>query len=418
MATSELSEVTGLSKRGLWFGAGALISFGLVVTTALVPFDRPIFRQFDLGVESNLASLWSGLMLLISALHAYDGWAGNRRHNLSWASAWLVIAAALAALSLDEIGSLHERVELIKGWPGRALISGIAAVYGLAVAYSLFILYRSHVFASSARLISISVALLVTVPVQEYIQGQLTWPGYLDVLRVVVEEGTEILAIVLFFKASLVNTRGYLGPDPSKTFPFFQAVVDLRDFLLIAGFMAAVAFAWVGPSLAAVANFSQSGMPSAWLAGAFYFVAALAFVRPWLRSGQSIGWQTWTLVGLSLFACATTVVSPEAYMVHVCQAILSGSLILLCVLDKQRPTASFLPMVFFLAIALAVAWPLEGDPVFDALLVELVAMAFFFVATAPKAHQPAPSAQATPRGHERGQPLTGSTTASREGKIG
>lgn len=393
MATSDLSETVGFSMHKLWLVAGVAISFGLVVTTALVPFDRPILRQFDLGIESNLASLWSGLMLLISALHAFDGYAAHRRHDRALAWAWLAFAAVLAALSLDEIGSLHERVELIADGLGGKLTLAIAAAFGIAMGYSLFILYRSREFAGNAKLISIAIALLVTVPLQEYIQDREEWPGYLDVLRIVIEEGTEIVAIVLFFLASIGNTKGLLGSPRGKSYPTFEAIVDLRLFLLIVGPIAAVGFAWIGPTLSPVATYSQSGMPTAWLAGAFYCVSALAFARPWLSRGESLGWQAWTLVAISLFACATTVISPEARMVFVFQVLFAGLLIALSALDSRRTVASYLPVALVSGAVLAVDWLLRGDQVLDALLVEVLALAFFFVASAPQSQRSGDSAR-------------------------
>jgi hypothetical protein len=249
--------------------------------------------------------------------------------------------------------------------------------------FSLVVLYRSHVFTASAKLIAIAIALLVTVPIQEYIQEVLTWPGYLDVLRIVVEEGTEIVAIVLLFKACLVNTKGLLGDDTRETYPFFEALLDLRVFLLVVGLILATVFAYIRPSLRDVANHSQSGMPSAWLPGAFLFLAALAFVRPWLGRGVRLNWPTWGLVLLSLFACASTVASPDAKYIYFVQVILVALMVTLCLLDRNRPKATYLPMVAIMAVVLAVSWLLKGDKVYDALLIELIAIGFFYVATAP-----------------------------------
>ena len=383
MTTFEVQGSVGISRRGLWFYSILAISVGLLLTTALVPFNRPLLRQFDLNVESNLASLWSGLLLLMASLHAFDGWARYRLQKPPLGWAWLIIAAALAGLSLDEVGSIHERLERMEDGVGQILTVTIVLILAAAVLTALSVLYRSRSYASSAMLIAIAMVLLATVPLQENIQGQLQWPGYLDVLRVVLEETTEIIAILLIFKACLGNTGGFFAREPAEAFPFFEAVADLRWLLMILGLAAAFVFAFLAPHLVAVASFSQSGTPSGWLSAAAFFLAALAFLRPDLALGQLPRWQLWVLCLISLVACASTVISVHGLLSFLLMTGLSTLALVFCLLDPRRERASYLPAMLFLAVVLAVGWLLRGSPVMDVLMGQLVGLGFFWIASAP-----------------------------------
>lgn len=86
--------------RVAWFYGSILVCLVLLVATIFS------VRDFNLRGESNYAALWSGMLLLLTALHAYDGAAQNRREAPSIARAWLVISVVMILLSFDEIGSL------------------------------------------------------------------------------------------------------------------------------------------------------------------------------------------------------------------------------------------------------------------------------------------------------------------------
>ena len=90
------------------------ISAVLVVATIVLRFDRALFLAPLNLTNENVAAAWfSGMLLLLGALHAADGYFRLRQTKLKAALAWWVIAAMLLFMSVDEIASLHERMKYL-----------------------------------------------------------------------------------------------------------------------------------------------------------------------------------------------------------------------------------------------------------------------------------------------------------------
>ncbi len=73
--------------------------------------------QLHLGTENVVAAWYSSMLLLAVALAACLALAVERKQKPpvrgAWSFAWLVVAAVFTVLSLDEIGSFHERLGLL-----------------------------------------------------------------------------------------------------------------------------------------------------------------------------------------------------------------------------------------------------------------------------------------------------------------
>ena len=103
-----------------------------------------VLVQFHLATENVVAAWYSSMLLLTVAIAAVIAFACDRRQShrgLERAidAGWLVIAGCFALLSLDEIGSLHERIGMVtrgdsapNGW-----------VYALAVPIGLIALFMA-----------------------------------------------------------------------------------------------------------------------------------------------------------------------------------------------------------------------------------------------------------------------------------
>ena len=172
-----------------------------------------------LTTEMNLGAWWSGMCLFAAALVCYEH-SGTK--NADFKFAWLGLAFILALLSLDEIGSIHERLHLIR-YDRVFLAAGLLAVIPLCVVVKLF---RRPETRSASVLICIAFGLFASVAVQERIEIAVGWsqlPLWVSALRAVLEEGTELVATLLILAAVVTQRR-----EPGRT--SVQAIVaDLRN---------------------------------------------------------------------------------------------------------------------------------------------------------------------------------------------
>lgn len=222
-----MSDSDPIKKRIPWWVWIAGIDLVLLLLTAaerIRPGWPYLWRLIDtapLTHEMNLGSWWSSMCLFAVALVCYEL---SATKQADFKMAWLGLAFIVALLSFDEIGSVHERLGLISPDLGRFLFAaGLLAVIPLYVVAKLF---RHPETKTASVLICIAFGLFASVAGQEWIEKSLPWsqfPRWTRVLRPVVEEGTELGAVLLLF-AAVVTQRG--GPGRKS----FQAlVVDPRN---------------------------------------------------------------------------------------------------------------------------------------------------------------------------------------------
>ncbi len=155
------------------------------------------FHLFVLSHERNYAAWWSGMCLLIAALLFYRlaslQWRDNRDRIM-----WATLAFIMAGLSLDEIGSLHERLSLIGGW-------WLLAPFGIAgigtTLYSFWRLVIVPEYRVSAFLVLIGLGIFVGVAGLEFVEHNVDISSYMRRVRAVAEEGVELLGMFLFIVA-------------------------------------------------------------------------------------------------------------------------------------------------------------------------------------------------------------------------
>jgi heme/copper-type cytochrome/quinol oxidase subunit 3 len=106
-----------------WLGgvsvALALLSLGFVLAAPGQPPLREVRLYVDLLVEHNLPTWWSVALLATAALSHLAAFAAARNARAPGAGYWLVTAAVLTVLSLDDQSQLHERTEQL----GRLMVS-------------------------------------------------------------------------------------------------------------------------------------------------------------------------------------------------------------------------------------------------------------------------------------------------------
>ncbi|HSM56620.1 MAG TPA: hypothetical protein VK879_10740, partial [Candidatus Sulfomarinibacteraceae bacterium] len=233
-----------------------------VVMTTLFPHapNNPvkwhILQHFTLSGESNVAAWWSGFLLLLLSLFAFQLAYEGSRHK----AAWFVFSLVMLGLSLDEVGSIHERVSAAATDTWGALLP-YAIVLGILVAYVLLTLVRRPETRRAAVLIAVAFFLFGAVAGQEYLEHLVEWPQWTTGLRVGVEEGTELLAMLLIF-VGLIHAAEQdsairqlrIIPDPAR-FPYLP-------FLLLGGLLF-----HLGASLtvSSLSDFERRGNPAIWV---------------------------------------------------------------------------------------------------------------------------------------------------------
>src|SRR5690606_27659499 len=288
----------------VWFSILVLGSATFVLVTfvafALEGSGRVSTLLFWLGLagENNVGAWWSGMLLLLAAAFALDGWSqpnagtGERR-------GWLALAAALLILSFDEVGSLHEFL-VNAGLRYLALLAIPLLVLG---SYALLQLVRAGKGPRTPALVLLSFALLGTVPLQEYLQHSREWSSSLTYgLRGAVEEGIELAAILLLVAAASRNTRALIETQGRNPFVF------ARHRMIVLAVAASLAPVLV----AATFVLPYPGGPADWLAAACYFGCALLVVR---RIHSSPGAATLPVIALLVWYVAASVGSNAVKLV-------------------------------------------------------------------------------------------------------
>jgi hypothetical protein len=269
----------------LWF-YGILSVCALLVVSQLTGLKS--IRHLDLTFENNFASWWSGILLLIVSLHAFDGFLLWRARKPLAAAGWAIISAVLSVLSLDEIGTLHERAWAFLPWgewlsllPFAVLIAAllIFAVVGIGTAGS----------RKTAWLLVLGFFFLSSVLLQEFVELEYSrlWRQFVGVeVRTALEEGSELLGMLILLRAAMPNTQGLFNTSEAHTTPTIEGAVAPRPYLLIAGLVTLPALAFFSTTYPTE---SYYGHPSQWLAAVMFFLAGIATALPFLRSGERLG---------------------------------------------------------------------------------------------------------------------------------
>jgi len=122
----------------LWFWGAVMISAFFVLAIG-VRFAAPHFlpeivSRIQLTSENNVAAWWSGILLLMLAVHAHDAGVAERGRSESVARAWTTLAGILLFFTIDEIGSLHERMGMLGrpfglgSWPMMLLAGAVVGI--------------------------------------------------------------------------------------------------------------------------------------------------------------------------------------------------------------------------------------------------------------------------------------------------
>lgn len=385
-----------LSPAGrIWIVGAVTLSLLFLAATVLrqltpEPRVQAMLHPMNLGVENNVAAWWSGMLLLIAGLHAFDG--SRRQHGSqpTLVFAWLVISAVLFFFSLDEVGSVHERVGLLAndlGFSEWLPLGALAALLGSASLYALYQMWNVPPERKTASLLFCGFVFLASVAPQEFIEHRVHFStAEARAARLGIEEGSELIGILLIMRATMTNTIGLSGNTIHReTAATFEALrPSLPMYLILVA--ASVALAFITASL----GDQHRGHPADWLAASAFIAGGLVILRPVLCDKSNYG-GLMTLLSLGLFclgSMAAVAIGP-ATLVRVGPLWANERLIVLIgivmalgltTFVEKRQVSRLLAIMTVAGITALVAFGLPLRLLATYLLTQLIAVVAFAVA--------------------------------------
>jgi hypothetical protein len=261
-----------------------IISGVLIAATVVLRFGHGLFLAPLNLTNENVAAAWfSGILLLLGSLHAADGYFRLRKTNFRTALAWCVVSGMLLALSADEIGSLHERIDdVLKMGPWLSYLPFLIVLLGCC-AWSFIQLWITPSERSRVPGLILGFGILVSVGGQEFLEKAFRWPWYLGPFRSGFEEGSELAAMIILIYTMLSNSGGLFSRARNAQAPALTSIQALRWFI-VAG---AAILVWPLSSMSATLDMqSTMGHLSDWLSCALFFLSAGLLLHHWIRSPQ------------------------------------------------------------------------------------------------------------------------------------
>ncbi len=266
-------------------------------------------RTFCLVGENTCAAWWSGILLLLVGLHAYDGYPLFRERTRPAARGWASLAIIFIILSADEISSLHERADRILSLLFQTQIGAwwarlpFALILVALLVYSLHGLSRDKEQRKKIAPLLLGFGLFCLVALQEFIEGKIGTSGTKHVLYTVAEEGMELLAMIVLLRVCLGNTRGLLLSARAETARPFELTYAIRRALVPASVVVAPVLAYVS----SVLPDQNRGHPADWLAAVLFVLASVAALSNYFSNEKRAGWDAWFLGFLCLAGSAASV---------------------------------------------------------------------------------------------------------------
>lgn len=258
---------------------GALLGALLVYRTVEASHQgltKRLFAWIDLGGEMNVAAWWSALLLALCALQFLQLWR-ERRADLR--APWMILSLMFALLSLDELGSLHERTMSFSRGPKLLALTMLAALLiggGLYAVIRLGLEKRTRL---TAILIILAGGLYGSVVLQEFIEHRVTWPWWAKGVRAAIEEGTELVATLLVLTGIFSLRPTWFSAPWKELFPRLDAGITHR--LLLAGLLVHLALTiFYVPHLT---DLTHRGNPAAW----YPFITCAALACSFAHSGRA-----------------------------------------------------------------------------------------------------------------------------------
>lgn len=289
-----------------------------------------LLNTFNLAQENNFASWWSGILLLMGGIYAFDGYLLLRQRQPTAAKGWVLIAIILFILSADEISSIHERADQFLPFEGWLSLLPFAVILLGMLAYALISLWSMKNQRANVFLLTVGFLVLGSVALQEFLEFRIDWTHELRRFRTVIEEGTELLGIIILLKVSMTYAKGLsVKKNELPSVPTLELVCLLRVPLLITGLILVPLLAYISSTL----SDQHRGHPADWFAAMIFLFAGLAVSRPFFKNGENIGWPGWVSTALCSLASASSVgIHPKSTM-HFDSTIISFRMLVFFILS-------------------------------------------------------------------------------------
>ena len=329
----------------LWFWGAVAISALLVLA---LPFhfyfpDKAQFliRKLLLTWENNLGAWWSGILLFMLAVHAFD--LGRATLDKHLALAWKLLAGVFLFLSADEMGSMHERISLVSsdlGWGRWTLLVPVALVLAGCLSYTLVTFWRAgDNYTGIVVGLVVGFGFFATVVLQEHVEHLIEWRGNpLAWMRDVAEEGAELAGMLVLLFTVLRPYCRIMPSYPTHQLPF-ASLTSLSSIALLTVLLMVPAFAEMGDQIQ-----DRRGQLSTWLA-CVVFVGAGLSVLPWLNRWRGLLIPSAACIGASLsvvffgFESAVSVLDLQINLVVAISAT-AAALCLFCLSQIQSEKRS------------------------------------------------------------------------------
>ncbi|MCF6298518.1 MAG: hypothetical protein L3J01_01410 [Thiomicrorhabdus sp.] len=192
--------------QSLLFVTAILLSIHVVFTIIHYSFQELpwLLRQlFHVDEENNLPTWYSGFLLLATSTLLWFFALTQRANEEPWFRHWLVLAVGFLLMSIDEVAGIHETINSIIeiSWA----IPGGMLVLLLILAFVPFLLQlprrtaKLFILAGTVYLTGAVVLEIIAIPMSD---DTLTYD-----LLVAVEEGLEMLGVILFLHTLLTYMR-------------------------------------------------------------------------------------------------------------------------------------------------------------------------------------------------------------------
>lgn len=187
-------------RSALWAVNGFFLLISLFVGST--GREESFLSPFYLAYESNIATWWSGAQLMLFGLIALSLGLAEMPRDRGGGQALVVLGTLGLGLFADEIGSVHERVDLFLPIEGDLALAPFALAGAAALAFALWVLRARRDRLGNAWLAILGgFAVLGSTYLHEFAEHRLAWPEWARGLRVMAEEGTELVGMFILLNA-------------------------------------------------------------------------------------------------------------------------------------------------------------------------------------------------------------------------